>query len=74
MLMLSAIGAQDGITLVTTGLGRAGVPSLTVPAMLRDNSIFVDGGVQLFRKAGNTWLGFSMCFACNYSRFCYEAS
>ncbi|KAE9981857.1 hypothetical protein EG327_006067 [Venturia inaequalis] len=28
-------------------------------AMLRDSSIFVDGGVQLFRKAGNTWLGFN---------------
>ncbi|TLD29586.1 hypothetical protein E2P81_ATG05880 [Venturia nashicola] len=28
-------------------------------AMLRDSSIFVDGGVQVFRKAGNTWLGFN---------------
>ncbi|PVH92096.1 hypothetical protein DM02DRAFT_663272 [Periconia macrospinosa] len=27
--------------------------------MLRDKSVFVDGGVQLYRKNGSTWLGFS---------------
>jgi hypothetical protein len=27
--------------------------------MLRGNSVFVDGGVQLFRNAETTWLGFS---------------
>ncbi|QDS77352.1 hypothetical protein FKW77_005389 [Venturia effusa] len=27
--------------------------------MLRDRSVFVDGGVQLFRKPGSTWLGFN---------------
>jgi hypothetical protein len=32
---------------------------LIVSAMLRDKSVFVDGGVQLYRKNGTTWLGFS---------------
>ncbi|KAH6663379.1 putative cell wall anchored protein [Halenospora varia] len=30
-----------------------------ISAMLRDNSVFVDGGVQLFRDNETTWLGFS---------------
>lgn len=32
---------------------------LTVAAMLRDKSVFVDGGVQLYRQDETTWLGFS---------------
>jgi len=32
---------------------------LILLAMLRDKSVFVDGGVQLYRKNGTTWLGFS---------------
>ena len=30
--------------------------------MLRNDSIFVDGGVQLSRKNGSTWLGFSKSY------------
>jgi hypothetical protein len=33
--------------------------ALIILAMLRDKSVFVDGGVQLYRKNGTTWLGFS---------------
>lgn len=32
---------------------------LIITAMLRDKSVFVDGGVQLYRKDETTWLGFS---------------
>jgi hypothetical protein len=32
---------------------------LTIPAMLRGDSVFVDGGVELVRSGGATWLGFS---------------
>lgn len=32
---------------------------LIVAAMLRDKSVFVDGGVQLYRQNETTWLGFS---------------
>jgi hypothetical protein len=33
--------------------------ALIVAAMLRDKSVFVDGGVQLYRQNETTWLGFS---------------
>jgi hypothetical protein len=33
--------------------------SLTILAMLRGDSVFVDGGVELLRNGGETWLGFS---------------
>ena len=32
---------------------------LIFTAMLRDKSVFVDGGVQLYRQDETTWLGFS---------------
>jgi hypothetical protein len=32
---------------------------LIITAMLRDKSVFVDGGVQLYRQDETTWLGFS---------------
>ena len=46
------------------------VLNLIISAMLRDTSVFVDGGVQLFRNNETTWLGFSKLSAldnCNYS-------
>jgi hypothetical protein len=33
--------------------------ALIVTAMLRDKSVFIDGGVQLYRQNETTWLGFS---------------
>ena len=35
---------------------------LIVAAMLRDKSVFVDGGVQLYRQNETTWLGFSKLY------------
>jgi hypothetical protein len=33
--------------------------ALIFTAMLRDKSVFVDGGVQLYRQNETTWVGFS---------------
>jgi hypothetical protein len=35
---------------------------LTVAAMLRDKSVFVDGGVQLYHQNETRWLGFSKLY------------
>jgi hypothetical protein len=45
--------------------------ALIVTAMLRDKSVFIDGGVQLYRKTGTTWLGFSKLL-CSKGRDCLQ--
>lgn len=56
------IGVHAGIIPVSKGLCLIIPYSLFFPAMLRDTSVFVDGGVQLYRSNESTWLGFSKLY------------
>jgi hypothetical protein len=64
------IGACAGIIQVSASQNiRNHAYRCQITAMLRDKSIFIDGGVQLSRNNESTWLGFSLfIFDAVYSR------